>query len=64
MPLSAHYHGSGEKVASSMKKTYGKDWERVFYATENARKQKPENPSLKQHMKAGMKRGRHPGMAA
>lgn len=38
MPLSKHYGGSGEKVAASMKKEYGSDWERIFYATENARK--------------------------
>ena len=38
MPLSKHYGGHGEKVASDMQKRYGSRWKEVFYATENARK--------------------------
>jgi len=38
MPISKHYKGHGKKVARSMKKRYGKSWKRVFYATENAQK--------------------------
>ena len=40
MPLSEHYQGEGKKVARSMKRRYGKDWKRVFYATENKQKRK------------------------
>jgi len=40
MPISKHYAGSGKKVARSMKRTYGKQWKRVFYATEQKQKQK------------------------
>jgi hypothetical protein len=40
MPISRHYRGKGRKVAKSMKRTYGKDWKRVFYATENKEKKK------------------------
>ena len=40
MPVSEHYEGHGDKVARSMKRTYGKNWKRVFYATENKRKGK------------------------
>lgn len=39
MPLNKHYKGHGEKVMKAMKETYGEEKaERVFYATENARK--------------------------
>lgn len=38
MPLSKHFGGHGREVMSSMKKTYGKNAERVFYATENKMK--------------------------
>jgi hypothetical protein len=40
MPKSKHYGGHGGKVWRSMVKTYGntKRAERIFYATENARK--------------------------
>lgn len=40
MPISKHYSGHGDEVMRSMKKTY-KDSDtakRVFYATENKRK--------------------------
>lgn len=40
MPLSKHFGGKGEKVAASMKKEYGADWKRVFYATDNKQKTK------------------------
>jgi len=40
MPVSKHFAGHGKKVARSMKRTYGKNWKRVFYATENKQKQK------------------------
>lgn len=39
MPLSKYFHGSGEKVMKSMKKTYGSEKAKeVFYATANKRK--------------------------
>ena len=41
MPLSKHYKGKGELVARNMKKQYGSDWKRVFYATENKQKHDP-----------------------
>jgi len=40
MPVTKHYKGHGEKVARSMKRRYGKDWKRVFYATENKQKKR------------------------
>ena len=40
MPLSKHYRGHGKKVAKSMKRTYGKNWKKVFYATEAKREKK------------------------
>lgn len=45
MPLSKHYGGHGEKVMRAMKKEYGADAERVFYATENKQKRKGIGPS-------------------
>jgi hypothetical protein len=39
VPISKHYEGHGDEVMSSMKKTYGPEKaKRVFYATENKRK--------------------------
>lgn len=39
MPLNKHFGGHGDEVMSSMKQTYGPEKaERVFYATDNARK--------------------------
>ena len=39
MPLSKHFDGHGEEVMANMRKQYGSEKaERVFYATENARK--------------------------
>lgn len=38
MPLPKHYVGKGEKVMDAMKRRYGKDAKRVFYATENKQK--------------------------
>ena len=45
MPISKHFGGRGVKVMAAMKKTYGstKKAERVFYATENKRKQEHES---------------------
>lgn len=40
MPLNKHFDGHGEEVMASMKKTYGDDAKKVFYATENKRKSK------------------------
>lgn len=38
MPVSRHYNGHGSEVMESMEKTYSdpKKAERIFYATENA----------------------------
>ena len=58
MPLCKHFKGHGDAVMASMKKTY-KDpatAERVFYATEN--KKKNEESPVKKGMKAVMKRKR------
>jgi hypothetical protein len=44
MPIGKHYGGHGEEVAANMKKEYGKNWQRVFYATEN---------KMKSHMPKG-----------
>ena len=41
MPLSKHFEGSGLKVARRMRKLYGKDWKRIFYATEKKYKSNP-----------------------
>lgn len=39
MPLSKYFSGHGEKVMSSMRKTYGAEKaKKVFYATANKRK--------------------------
>lgn len=39
MPISKHYKGHGDEVMESMKKSYGPEKaKRVFYATENKRK--------------------------
>jgi len=35
MPESAYYGGHGTQVKKKMRKKYGKDAERVFYATAN-----------------------------
>jgi len=47
MPVSAHYNGHGKKVARSMKRRYGRDWKRVFYATENAQKNRKKRARKK-----------------
>jgi hypothetical protein len=48
MPLSKHYDGKGEEVMASMRRTYGDDAERVFYATENkARKRTRKKAQLR-----------------
>lgn len=44
MPVSKHFGGHGEEVMAAMKKKYGaKKGKRVFYATENKRKQSYED---------------------
>lgn len=41
MPLSKHFKGKGEEVMESMKEEYGeKEGKKVFYATDNKRKNK------------------------
>lgn len=43
MPLSKYFHGHGREVMKDMTKRYGaKKGKSVFYATANARKQKPK----------------------
>lgn len=47
MPISKYFKGSGSKVMKKMKEEYGsKKGESVFYATANARDEKP----LSDHM--------------
>lgn len=51
MPLNKYFHGSGEKVMKSMKKTY-KDPEkakRVFYATANKMDTGPSDKVKRKH---------------
>lgn len=46
MPLSNYFSGHGDKVMSSMRKTYGSSKaKQVFYATANKRKKKRRGPS-------------------
>ena len=47
MPLTK----KGAKIAKSMKKTYGKDWEDVFYASRNAGKIKGVDKPRKKRKK-------------
>jgi len=47
MPISAYFKGSGDKVLASMRKEYGKDAERVFYATAQKQGQKPAEDTRK-----------------
>jgi len=58
MPISKHYGGHGDEVMSSMKKTYGdsEKAKRVFYATENARKNDRKPRGRKRIRKQGGKR--------
>jgi hypothetical protein len=53
MPLSKHFSGKGEEVASSMKKQYGSKWKSIFYATENARKKGKVAHAMKKAKKKG-----------
>jgi len=49
MPISEYFGGHGSEVMSEMKKKHGKKaGEREFYATANARDQKPD--SMSKHM--------------
>jgi hypothetical protein len=41
VPRDRYFQGHGDRVMREMRKRYGKDAERVFHATANARKQKP-----------------------
>lgn len=41
MPVDKYFKGKGRKVMSAMKKEYGEEGERAFYATANKRKMKP-----------------------
>lgn len=43
MPLKHYFSGHGDEVASDMKKRYGRDWKRVFYATANKTGQTAED---------------------
>lgn len=53
MPISAYYHGSGEKVMSDMMNRYGaKKGKSVFYATANKRGQKPSAKSQSKALRA------------
>lgn len=38
MPISKYYKGHGNEVMASMKKKYGKNATRIFYATANKKK--------------------------
>lgn len=54
MPVSKHYGGHGEEVMANMKREYGpEEGKRVFYATENARKNKrgSKKSSKRRHRK-------------
>jgi hypothetical protein len=51
MPISKYYSGHGAEVMRDMKKRYGKQAERVFYATANKDKQKPEDSKMAQALK-------------
>ena len=48
MPVSAYFHGGGDKVMADMTKRYGADeGKRVFYATANKRKETPSGSGSK-----------------
>mgnify|MGYP001575199957 CR=1 FL=1 len=54
MPLSSHFSGHGDEVASSMKKQYGDKWQDVFYATENKmKKRKRKKMKMEDEMNNG-----------
>ena len=55
MPLSKHFGGHGTEVMESMKKTYGPRAEKVFYATDNARKNRPDS-KIKSAMRQMMRK--------
>lgn len=52
MPISKHYKGHGASVAKTMKKEYGANWKKYFYATEKKknmaykRKSGRKNPEI------------------
>lgn len=50
MPISAYYHGDGERVMRDLKKEYGdQDGERAFYAIANKNNQKPASEKPKRN---------------
>lgn len=53
MPKRAYFGGHGDKVMAAMRKRYGKDAERVFYATANAKDQKPKRKARAKVRKSG-----------
>jgi hypothetical protein len=56
MPISKHFGGHGIKVLKAMKQQYGEEKaERVFYATDNARKNKKDS-RVKKAFRRGMKK--------
>jgi hypothetical protein len=47
MPISKYFGGHGKEVQAQMKRKYGADWERHFYAIANAKKQTPKSIATK-----------------
>lgn len=43
MPIDKYFHGHGQAVMESMRKTYGERADEVFYATANKQKAKPKS---------------------
>lgn len=64
MPLSTHYDGHGTQVMRDMRNRYGTErGKRIFYATENARKdhgadRPKESPAMRGLQTAMRQRGR------
>lgn len=58
MPLSKHFGGHGAEVMADMRKRYGDKAERIFYATENARKNDVGNAVDRERRKHELKRNR------
>ena len=48
-PISRHYSGHGSSVERKMRKLYGRDWKKVFYATEARRKNPDGEDDLADH---------------
>lgn len=47
MPISKYYKGDGKNVMNNMKKVYGKDAKKVFYATANKYNLDPSDEAKK-----------------